>query len=81
MSGESDGPGSGKAIRQLFPRWNFWWWGRVGQFGCSPSFHGVGRLSTLKSPQLDGTYFLPTLELHSFGWGKPSYYPYIASLC
>ena len=58
--GELDGPGSGQAIRQLFPSWDPWWWGRVGQFGCSPSFHGVRGLSTLKSPQLDGTYSLPT---------------------
>ena len=55
-----DVPGSGQAIRQLFPSWDPWWWGRVGQFGSSPSFHGVGGLSTLKSPQLDGTYSLRT---------------------
>ena len=48
--------------------------------GAAPASMGWGGCQHSKA-QLDGTYFLPTLDLHSFGWGKPSYYPYIASVC
>ena len=74
MSWELDGPGSGQAIRQLFPRWNSWRWGRVGQFGCSPSFHGVGRLSILKSPVR--WYIFPTYTRPAQLWvGKAQLLP------